>query len=66
MDPIQSKRRSSRIQSKAEKDESGKSTAFFKYKMHKNDVAKQLLDESKEWMEAGNFKLPQELLDYKP
>ena len=54
------------IQSKAEKDESGKSTAFFKYKMHKNDVAKQLLDESKEWMEAGNFKLPQELLDYKP
>merc|ERR1712226_150060 len=33
---------------------------FVKYKMHKNDVAKQLLEESKKWMDAGNFKLPQE------
>ena len=53
-----------KIQSEAAKDESGKS-AFFQYKMHKNDVAKQLLDESKKWMEDGHFKLPQELSDCK-
>lgn len=53
-----------KIQSTAEKDESGKS-AFIKYKMHKNAVAEQLLEESKKWMDAGNFKVPQEILDCK-
>jgi len=31
---------------------------FFKYKMHKHGVVKELLEESKKWREAGNFKMP--------
>ena len=54
-----------RIQSSGEKkeeDESGMS-AFRKYKMHKTAVAVELMKESEKWMEEGNFKLPQALLD---
>ena len=38
-------------------------SAFFKYKMHKNAVVQELMDESNKWRQEGNFKLPQVLME---
>lgn len=50
------------LSSGGKKDDDGKSP-FFKYKMHKSAVVKELMEESNKWGEEGNFKLPQVHLD---
>jgi len=40
-----------------------KKSPFMKYKMHKHGVVTELLEESKKWREAGNFKMPAILSD---
>lgn len=33
---------------------------FFRYKLHRGKVVAELMEESKKWREAGNFKVPHE------
>ena len=41
----------------------GLPSSFLNYKLHKEAVVKELMEESRVWREAGNFKLPKVFLD---
>ena len=43
---------------KSEEQDLTKPSPFKQYKMHKAAVVSELMEESKHWREAGNFKLP--------
>ena len=60
---IQGARIQSENKETKEENKYGLPSSFLQYKMHKQAVVHELMDETKKWREAGNFKLPKALLD---